>query len=292
MNSDPRRLRDDDAALAALLDAASIDEATDAETSALDARMLPLLAPPAAAATGSAVAGAASIKLYLLAATLVVAAGIGAYRWQPWRAPATPPSTTAQSSAARSAEQASRAAQSSEARSAAQTSRAVQSAAAQPPSASAPLLSRAPAVAPAAAPASAPRPAAPPPAAPSAPPAATIAVTPPSTVEDATSAAPTGVSTSPPDELTLLMRARAELADQRGVDALGTIALHARSFPRSAFAPERDALRIEALAQSGRSDDARIAFARHVTQYPSSPYRARLSRLFEDESAAAETNSR
>jgi hypothetical protein len=299
MTTDPRRLRDEDAALAALLDSAALDEATEAETRALDARMSPLLAPPAAA-TGTAVAGAASsLKLTLLVATIVLAGGGGAYLWQPWRArsaesassaspsassPATPPTPSASPNAPPSASQsappsASPLAQPPALPNAPSASRVA------PPSRSPNAPSFASLRGPTAATGNPPR------SSPSTSSNAQVGA-PRVTVDDATSIAATAAGSAPPDELALLMRARAELAESRGADALDTVAQHARSFPHSAFAPERDALRIEALAQSGRDEEARAALVQHVARYPSAPYRERLRRLLEDESAASETNSR
>jgi hypothetical protein len=54
---------------------------------------------------------------------------------------------------------------------------------------------------------------------------------------------------------------------------------HARRYPDGAFAEERDAVEIEALALLGRIDDARARVNAFMHDYPSSPHRRRLVQL-------------
>jgi hypothetical protein len=75
-----------------------------------------------------------------------------------------------------------------------------------------------------------------------------------------------------PSEAELHLLRRAEAAYVRG-DQRATLALvseHAQRFPHGRLAEERDALRVQALAESGRSEDARRAAAAFAARYPRS----------------------
>lgn len=71
-------------------------------------------------------------------------------------------------------------------------------------------------------------------------------------------------------ERALLDRARADLLAGEPAEALAVVGTHARRFPHGALSEERDAMRVEALAAAGRSDDARAAAAKFRAAYPDS----------------------
>jgi hypothetical protein len=63
--------------------------------------------------------------------------------------------------------------------------------------------------------------------------------------------------------------------------ALGKTAEHARRFPRSALAQEREVIAVEALVKLGRKDEARARVARFEKTYPGSTHARRLAALVE-----------
>jgi len=90
---------------------------------------------------------------------------------------------------------------------------------------------------------------------------------------------PSPASPSPPphdDELTLLRRAKQQLATQAPAAALETLDAYARAFPRGTFGEEAEALRVEALAASGASTSAQRAAALFLERHPGSPYAERV----------------
>lgn len=80
-------------------------------------------------------------------------------------------------------------------------------------------------------------------------------------------------------ELQQLDKARALVASGRGAAALAVLDGYARAAPRGALRLEAEALRIDALAQSGRRAEARARAAAFVSKYPSSVLAARVRRL-------------
>ncbi|WP_438032325.1 sigma-70 family RNA polymerase sigma factor [Sorangium sp. So ce204] len=78
---------------------------------------------------------------------------------------------------------------------------------------------------------------------------------------------------SPMDtDLTLLQRAIAALGAGRASEALGALDRHARSYPRSPRAQQRETLAIQALEQAGRRAEARARAARFRKAFPGSAY--------------------
>jgi hypothetical protein len=75
-----------------------------------------------------------------------------------------------------------------------------------------------------------------------------------------------------PGEAEMHLLRRAEGAYVRG-DQRATLALlseHAQRFPHGRLAEERDALRVQALAECGRAEEARRAAATFAERYPRS----------------------
>ncbi|WP_437275739.1 sigma-70 family RNA polymerase sigma factor [Sorangium sp. So ce375] len=78
---------------------------------------------------------------------------------------------------------------------------------------------------------------------------------------------------SPMDtDLTLLQRAIAALGAGRASEALGALDRHARSYPRSPRAQQRETLAIQALEQTGRRAEAAARAARFRKAFPGSAY--------------------
>jgi len=88
------------------------------------------------------------------------------------------------------------------------------------------------------------------------------------------------VAEQPPDELTLLRAAQAQLASAPG-QALETLAEHERHFPQGALAQEREVLAVDALLSLGRLTEARVRADALPAAFPDTPHRRRLQRLFE-----------
>jgi RNA polymerase sigma-70 factor (ECF subfamily) len=80
-------------------------------------------------------------------------------------------------------------------------------------------------------------------------------------------------------ELQQLDRARAALAGGRASEALATLDAYARSTPRGALRLEAEVLRIDALARSGRSEQARARAAAFLARHPQSVLAARVRQL-------------
>jgi hypothetical protein len=76
--------------------------------------------------------------------------------------------------------------------------------------------------------------------------------------------------TSPPEELTLLDRARRAVVAGNHRGALGIIDQHAKKFPKSELGEEREALRIRALEGAGLSKQAGRAASEFESRYPNS----------------------
>lgn len=92
-----------------------------------------------------------------------------------------------------------------------------------------------------------------------------------------TAAAPTataGATTA--DELQLLERAQAAAARGQSDEALSLVAVHRREFPRGRFGVEMSVVEIEALARSGRVDEAAARGERFLASHPGSPYTRRV----------------
>jgi hypothetical protein len=85
------------------------------------------------------------------------------------------------------------------------------------------------------------------------------------------------------DEQVLLDRARSELFAGDGAAALGSLALHQRTFPSTWLEEERQALRIRALSSVGRAAEARVAFRAFRQRFASSPLIASLATLVREE---------
>ncbi|WP_437303701.1 RNA polymerase sigma factor [Sorangium sp. So ce388] len=73
-------------------------------------------------------------------------------------------------------------------------------------------------------------------------------------------------------DLTLLQRAIAALGSGKATEALDALERHARSYPRSPRAQQRETLAIQALVQAGRRADAAARAARFREAFPGSAY--------------------
>ncbi|MBX7115752.1 MAG: hypothetical protein K1X64_15595 [Myxococcaceae bacterium] len=71
-------------------------------------------------------------------------------------------------------------------------------------------------------------------------------------------------------ENALLEMARSALIAQRPQDALSALDTHGKAFAKPLLTEEREALRIRALLQAGRKDEARAKFSQFETQWPHS----------------------
>lgn len=92
-------------------------------------------------------------------------------------------------------------------------------------------------------------------------------------------ARPPGSSEALRLELQQLDRARAALAAGRATEALATLDTYSRSTPRGALTLEAEVLRIDALARSGRSNQARARASAFLARYPRSVLAARVRQL-------------
>lgn len=84
-------------------------------------------------------------------------------------------------------------------------------------------------------------------------------------------------SDEPRDEAAYLESIRV-LLDRNPARAARLSHRHDTLFPEGLLAEEAAALEVEALARSGRGDEAREAARRFFSQYPSTPYRLRVGR--------------
>jgi hypothetical protein len=89
------------------------------------------------------------------------------------------------------------------------------------------------------------------------------------------------VAPAEPDELTLLRRAKTEIARRDGRAALAALDRHARAYPTTAFGEEAAALRVEALSSAGDDAAARAAAATFLARHPESPYGQRVRSAIE-----------
>jgi len=71
-------------------------------------------------------------------------------------------------------------------------------------------------------------------------------------------------------EQVLVDTARAALSRGRAGDALVAVEAHAKRFPRGRLVEEREALAVQALASSGRLDEAKARAAKFHSRFPSS----------------------
>lgn len=119
-------------------------------------------------------------------------------------------------------------------------------------------------------------------------PATAVSPAPPTAI--ATASAPTAAPTTPPvpappprhhtprgdsddglaDEVLLIQQARDALARGDERRARAALAAHAQDFPRGHLQPEREALRVRALAESGDHDGAEAARRRFHERFPDS----------------------
>jgi hypothetical protein len=93
----------------------------------------------------------------------------------------------------------------------------------------------------------------------------------------------TGQPRSPPsdtgiNEGALLLRARRELGSNPA-ETLQLTEEHVKLFPAGTLVPEREVLAIEALAQLGRTSDARARFSDFRARFPHSPHLTRLESM-------------
>jgi hypothetical protein len=79
-------------------------------------------------------------------------------------------------------------------------------------------------------------------------------------------------------ELELLSRAQVAYAGRDFSDVLALVAEHRRRFPNGRLAEEREALRVRALAGSGRTDEARRAVGAFADRFPRSVFLPRLGK--------------
>jgi hypothetical protein len=77
-------------------------------------------------------------------------------------------------------------------------------------------------------------------------------------------------------ELRLLEAASASLAHHRPGEALGQIARYARLHPHGTMSVEAEVIRIEALVQLGRRDEARRAASAFLRAFPNAAQAARV----------------
>lgn len=85
-----------------------------------------------------------------------------------------------------------------------------------------------------------------------------------------------------PAELRLIQRAQTALAAGDAAGAQSALRTHARTFPRGHLAEEREALGVQVLCASGRTEEARRAGAAFVARHPGSPQVARVRRTCND----------
>lgn len=71
-------------------------------------------------------------------------------------------------------------------------------------------------------------------------------------------------------ERALVDRARTALTRGQSASALEALDVHAKQFPRGRLAEEREALAVDALARTGRADEAKARAARFRKTWPSS----------------------
>ena len=89
------------------------------------------------------------------------------------------------------------------------------------------------------------------------------------------------IADDPDAEVKLLQGAQGSLASDPA-QTLALCAEHARRFPNGLMAQEREVLAIEALAQTGRMDEARARADRFAVAYPSSTHLRRIRAVVGD----------
>jgi hypothetical protein len=94
--------------------------------------------------------------------------------------------------------------------------------------------------------------------------------------ERVTPARPSSSSDAYSVELALLQRARGAVAGGRFTAALSAISEHERRFPAGHLSEEREALRIKALAGSGKDGEAQRAAAKFRAEFPNSVLSPRI----------------
>jgi RNA polymerase sigma-70 factor (ECF subfamily) len=77
-------------------------------------------------------------------------------------------------------------------------------------------------------------------------------------------------------ELTLLHAAKEAWQEGRAQSALDLVQKHARLYPHSQLASEREALRVFALCGLGRTGEARDAATMVLAKAPGSPFRSAI----------------
>ena len=87
-----------------------------------------------------------------------------------------------------------------------------------------------------------------------------------------TSTPGTGADVDLASERALIDRARMALARGQSSAALDAVDAHAKSYPRGRLVEEREALAIQALAQAGRTADARARADKFRATYPNSVF--------------------
>jgi len=85
-----------------------------------------------------------------------------------------------------------------------------------------------------------------------------------------------------PAELRWIESAQTALAADDVPAARAALRGHARAFPHGHLSEEREALEVQVLCASGRSDEARRAAAAFVARHPTSPQAARVRRTCVD----------
>jgi hypothetical protein len=93
------------------------------------------------------------------------------------------------------------------------------------------------------------------------------------------SARPANAQESYAAELSLLQRAHAAYAVRDFPGTLMLVAEHARRFPNGRLSEEREGLRVESLAGSGRQDETRRAVAAFARRFPRSVLLPRLREM-------------
>lgn len=84
------------------------------------------------------------------------------------------------------------------------------------------------------------------------------------------------------EELSLLGDAKAALSKGDTGAALSILGRHKKQFPRSSFGEEREFLRMTALCDAGKKDEARSAAERFLKKHPSSALSPRVKKLCTD----------
>lgn len=98
-----------------------------------------------------------------------------------------------------------------------------------------------------------------------------------------TTAAPSKAPAADPflEELALVERARAALANGRGRECLEAVRAYEKRFAKGVFAEEVDVMRIEALAISGDRAQARARGERFLATHGETPYVERVRRVLD-----------